>query len=92
MENLNAAFFSFFFFFFFFVFFCFSVFCQNYQKFCLESIARNSFLTGDISEVFSKFIQFPVFIISGGRDKLFCISRDDITNQSRGLVGEIPSP
>ena len=62
-------------------------------KFCLEYIARNSSLIGDISEVFSKFTKFPVAIVSrGGSKACFCKSRDHMINESRDSVGEIPSP
>ena len=45
-------------------------------------------MTGDISEVFSKFAKFPVAIVSGGRDKVFfCISRDHIINESHDSLG-----
>ena len=53
----------------------------------------SSSLIGDISEVFSKFTNFPVAIVSGGGSKVsFCISRDHMTNESHDSVGEIPSP
>ena len=57
MESLNAD--------------LFSIFFQNYLKFCLEELARNSSLIGDISEVFSKFTKFPVAIVTGVGDKAF---------------------
>ena len=41
----------------------FSVFCQNFQKFCFEQLARNSSLIQDISEVFPKFTKFPGAIL-----------------------------
>ena len=40
-------------------------------KFCLEYIARNSSLIGDISEVFSKFTKFPVVIVSRDEGRAF---------------------
>ena len=46
-----------------------------------------------MSEVSSKFTKFPVAIVRGGGEKTFFrISRDRMTNESRVLVGEIPSP
>ena len=61
-------------------------------KFCLEYIARNSSLIGDISEVFSKFTKFPVAFFSGGGSKAsFCISRSHMIDESRESLGEISS-
>ena len=57
MESLTADFFP--------------TFCQNYQKFCCESLARNLSLIGDISEVFSKFAKFSGAIVSEDGDKTF---------------------
>ena len=79
MESLTADFFP--------------IFCQNYQKFCCEQLARNLSLIGDISEVFSKFAKFSGAIVSEDGDKtFFCISHDHVINELRDTVGEIPSP
>ena len=62
------------------------------EKFCFEYLARNLCLTGDISEVFSKFTKFPMAIVSGGGSKAsFCISHDHMINESCDSVDKIPS-